>query len=525
MPKTVLAIRKQPNEQDYDVSLYYPTFAIEPYTALSYCWGGQQPYQTTKARMDAGNFSLDWNRLPRTIQDAVKVTDELGLRFLWVDSLCIPQDDEDEKQEQIACMPHIYSNATLTIVASRAQRTDEGFLQDRDLASTPDLVLVAKLPFRNSRSQSVSPASPGPRAKTDQGSIYITSWKHGMYIEQEPLDSRGWAFQERYLSLRILEYATLHTSFRCSSSKPDPFNCTDGWEVITHEYNRPLPSVSNFRNFHKRNDTTHNFDVKQEFYGIVTGFTGRQLSLHGDRILAISGIANEFQSSRGDGDEYLVGLWSRDLPGVLCWRLYELADRSPRPVPSIAPSWSWAAVEGQVGFSLLRDIEVTETLHRHPLKWRITLANQAAKYGAASHGEIEGHGAICEGLWFGQEAPATSLSVCGLDQEIRLKMRADALEKDFDHHAQLVAEGRTRGERFAEAHLQVYLLHVGYEWGGPVGLVLRRCDEMSDDDAFSCRAPKYSRLGVFSENAHDWDKRAAVKRHIDGWKTQDFILV
>lgn len=107
------------------------TSTFNPYVALSYCWGGDQPHKTTRESLAKHDGTLDLYRLPATIQDACKVTHGLGFSYLWVDSLCIVQDDENEKQKEIANMELIYSNATVTISASRASSCTNGFLQPR----------------------------------------------------------------------------------------------------------------------------------------------------------------------------------------------------------------------------------------------------------------------------------------------------------------------------------------------------------------------------------------------------------
>jgi hypothetical protein len=64
--------------------------------------------------------------LPRTIRDALEVTLSIGYRFLWVDSLCIVQDDDEDRDLQIDMMDEIYSNATLTIAAGTGLRKSIG---------------------------------------------------------------------------------------------------------------------------------------------------------------------------------------------------------------------------------------------------------------------------------------------------------------------------------------------------------------------------------------------------------------
>ena len=69
--------------------------------------------------------------LPALIRDAAKVTRNIGLRYLCVDSMCILQDDENEKIEQIALMHKIFRGSAITIVSAIANNTTEGFLHPR----------------------------------------------------------------------------------------------------------------------------------------------------------------------------------------------------------------------------------------------------------------------------------------------------------------------------------------------------------------------------------------------------------
>jgi len=119
---------------------------IEPYVALSYCWGRDQPFKLTRGTIDSMSNEIMWQDLPQTIKDAILVTQELHIRFLWIDSLCIVQDDAKEISTEIAQMPEIYSSAAVTILASRASNVQEGFLQNRQITKSPDLVF--ELPYR-----------------------------------------------------------------------------------------------------------------------------------------------------------------------------------------------------------------------------------------------------------------------------------------------------------------------------------------------------------------------------------------
>src|SRR5271163_1886085 len=99
----------------------------EPYTALSYCWGGDEPLKMTAKLLRLWELQLSWQHMPRTIQDAIIATREPGIRLLWIDSLCIIQDNAEDIAFEISQMTSIYSNATVTIAASRAKSTSKGF--------------------------------------------------------------------------------------------------------------------------------------------------------------------------------------------------------------------------------------------------------------------------------------------------------------------------------------------------------------------------------------------------------------
>ena len=96
------------------------------YVALSYVWGEDQPYKTTTANLSAYSRSIDCAVLPQTILDAIKCTRSLGLRFLWVDALCILQDSDEDKGRELVRMRNIYRNAYVTIIAATAPRASGG---------------------------------------------------------------------------------------------------------------------------------------------------------------------------------------------------------------------------------------------------------------------------------------------------------------------------------------------------------------------------------------------------------------
>jgi hypothetical protein len=101
-----------------------------PYVALSYVWGSTNTFLTTKSNLAAFSkhhglrpFLKD---IPKTIMDAMILVKELGIRYLWVDSICIVQDEKDLKASAIEEMHHIYNRSFLTIMAGDGNHADFG---------------------------------------------------------------------------------------------------------------------------------------------------------------------------------------------------------------------------------------------------------------------------------------------------------------------------------------------------------------------------------------------------------------
>lgn len=125
----VLSIRLYPNT----------TKEAAPYAALSYVWGGPQAFCTLQSNVASHTSQISLSTLPQTIQDAVFCAHKLGLKYLWVDSLCIIQDSTTDREREIAHMAQIYMNAFVTISAARAKGCHEGFLETKGRATDYDL--------------------------------------------------------------------------------------------------------------------------------------------------------------------------------------------------------------------------------------------------------------------------------------------------------------------------------------------------------------------------------------------------
>ena len=130
----IVRLENNPQElfRDESIKLVDTSTSQGRYIALSYCWGKGVPYTTTSENIEEHKKKgVLYRKLPKTLQDAVFLTRLLGHQYLWVDCLCIVQDDENDWEYEAAQMGIIYSRAFVTIIAARAYDCDQGFLQSR----------------------------------------------------------------------------------------------------------------------------------------------------------------------------------------------------------------------------------------------------------------------------------------------------------------------------------------------------------------------------------------------------------
>ena len=97
------------------------------YIALSHCWVDTKPAILKKYMLKTMTHGIDWSWLPRTFQDAMIVTRQLGFRYLWIDSLCIIQNYQEDWIKESGAMQNVYANCVLTIAASWGKDSDWSF--------------------------------------------------------------------------------------------------------------------------------------------------------------------------------------------------------------------------------------------------------------------------------------------------------------------------------------------------------------------------------------------------------------
>ncbi|KAH7125956.1 heterokaryon incompatibility protein-domain-containing protein [Dactylonectria macrodidyma] len=312
------------------------------FAALSYCWGGDQVGKLMTTNYTRLRNGFDTLETMKTIQDAVWVAREIGLEYLWVDSLCILQDDAQDKEREIARMGKYYGGATVTICAASASTASEGFLHRR---ATPSYAAgPIRLPLRNKDGES-------------EGDVLLLQEDLDL---TEPTTTRGWTMQESLLSRRILAFTQRQIYWCCVNSYA---GC--GGKIVDLADRVTGGQESLVGNIHPMGSMMDR-NTLSRWILLLEQYTRRQLGFEGDKLLAFSAVAADTADAckaRGEDVIYLAGLlvehhdqhsWLHQL----LWFSYPTPAHSTRPKAYRAPSWSWAAVDGSIGIGSNR---VTET--------------------------------------------------------------------------------------------------------------------------------------------------------------------
>ncbi|KAI6362735.1 hypothetical protein MCOR25_006136 [Pyricularia grisea] len=176
------------------------------YAALSYCWGLGKTLRTTKATLDSHMSGIPIDTLPTGLQDAVQATVALKLRYLWIDCLCIIQDDAaDWIMHSSHEMQTIYGQSTVTISATSSDDASKPWLST-SLQSSPVKLWDGQIPGGDS-------SNPTTQGLATYLIPPIHSWD--LNIDAAPLSQRGWALQERLLPRRVLHFGEHQMAFEC----------------------------------------------------------------------------------------------------------------------------------------------------------------------------------------------------------------------------------------------------------------------------------------------------------------------
>lgn len=322
------------------------------YITLSYVWGSPNKVSATAStNFEERKNGILVETLPKTFQDVITITRKLNVPYVWIDALCIIQDDEGDWNREASQMARIYQLSLLTVAATGAEDASKGCFLDR-VPTSVEIGPLVKLPYRTKEG-----------VVSGQFSVYephtTFAEEYDRFIEKSPLLKRGWVFQERALSRRMVHYTKGKMFFECRTSRFMD-ECQEG----VGKENIKLGGFWGQDIKAKGEVTTPPKEPKPlelsilgRWYSALGIYSQLRLTKAKDKLAAIAGVAKEFQMLLSmerdqvgkpgrDGSAihtplYVSGLWSHDLLCGLSW--YPSKPQKLWIAGNKAPSWSWAS--------------------------------------------------------------------------------------------------------------------------------------------------------------------------------------
>ncbi|KAI1331913.1 heterokaryon incompatibility protein-domain-containing protein [Xylariaceae sp. FL0255] len=380
LPTRVIDVGSKSSPNSLKLVITDDMTGVYPYVALSHCWGGKVSPLLLSTYLDTFKISMVFQDLPANFQDAITITRELGIRYLWIDSLCIIQDSKRDWEQESKKMGAYYGNSTLTIYALSAEGSTSGILPKVTTSPGPKPVYINVFPDKG--------------AKTDQ-QVRLGKLTHEdkslahSYVES-PLSSRGWTLQESLLAPRHLYFSKHHVYWKCLRG----FKFSDG---LPPARRTPFTTFPSLRQILSRGDSTDvdisRAEILEDYYSLVETYSARHLTYDTDKLPAFAGLAQRIhQSVSGD---YLAGIWSADFHRGVSW--YR-ANKTCRHVSSAsryrAPSWSWAVTDEPIVFDLSQELVPNDFFEFDVIDYRMDLADPTNPYGQLNNDccvHVRGH--------------------------------------------------------------------------------------------------------------------------------------
>ncbi|KAI9656069.1 MAG: hypothetical protein M1821_005130 [Bathelium mastoideum] len=293
------------------------------YATLSHCWGNILPARLLKSLVEEYSLGIPWASLSPTFQDTIIAVLKLNIKYLWIDALCIMQDDTNDWTYEAAQMVGIYFNSYLNISADASRDGTEGLFRQRNPNALRCFIV--------------------PREKNvvDRYSFVLYTDRWWSSVEHSPLADRAWAVQERYLAPRVLHFADEEVHWECrelftAECLPVAFNTVPTTEFIVRKSlpHTDLPAS-------QRTEAIYRI-----WYQLVSTYVSASLTFASDRPIAIAGLACTFCRLLELPDSaYLCGMWRPRLEHDLMWRKKEFQASSPQNIRVAGlPSWSWLSL-------------------------------------------------------------------------------------------------------------------------------------------------------------------------------------
>ena len=327
MPRRLLSR----DSRDYiRLEIFEKTITRTPYLTLIHCWGSHEAFKTTTANLEAHKYRIMLSDLPRTYRDAIEVTYALGYRYLWIDSLCIVQDDEEEWKREATRMGLIYGNAACTIAAMDAEDSESGFLK----IGTSEKPSSRMANVLSSRAWVTQERMISPRTLSYTGNTVYWECRECDANQQNPQLDKRLAANRSGVPENPKQIFEFLRDFRFEGME------TEDWEETQHEFMDILDGGLSYFSDEEKDKLVPFLKIWWYFLEL---YTPCKLSHESDKFLAMNGVAAITQRHTRLRNTW--GLWGGFLEHELLWHVDPNGPVSKRPERWRAPSWSWASVD------------------------------------------------------------------------------------------------------------------------------------------------------------------------------------
>jgi hypothetical protein len=330
------------------------------YMTLTYKWttGTTAAALTTSSNISARLITLSASTLPLLFSHAIEAAHKLHVPYLWIDSLCILQDSKEDFATEAAMMSTTYRNSYCTISAGLDDTDTFGLFRQRDVHND-----AVEFELRDAQSKTRR-----VRAVKQQ------EWWTTMF-GKGPLQQRGWCLQERELYPRVLHFTPTQILWECRCLKASQ-GLPKTSITLEGEQARMLDLIP----------TLSVLEIHKQWHYTVAAYTARHLTEYTDTFPALSGLAKivyQFLDQGKREEEYLASIWCSNLRRSLAWHTTNVQRREPVRHPGyIAPSWSWASVNGTITYEqgIRKETDRLNVVHEPGLtatikKWEMELAS------------------------------------------------------------------------------------------------------------------------------------------------------
>lgn len=309
------------------------------YVYLSHRWGGTGVQALTADRLKEYRNGFAMSTLPRLWKRVMAVAREIGYRYLWIDALCVVQDDMDELFKEVNAMPDYIAGADMVFATANTDPYDHLTSQ----RSRPDVCE----PFLADM-------------QDGSGTFQI----HVRYPLQTALDvmnqevfSRCWRQQEALLPKRLVIFGRQQLYWSCAhglASEGDALMVPAPWTSLPN-LRKKRQHMSKFLS----SESMRN-DAYQYWYYLVETNSRGALTYSVDRFNSFIGLGRETLQIL-DGEEIQAGLLSGNIPHGLLW-IHMPDNKTQRQkgyddASYAGPSWSWLSASKEVSYSLIPGLQ------------------------------------------------------------------------------------------------------------------------------------------------------------------------